>query len=97
MAPAHFAVTARRLHDRDWSGKWVAAWIVLIAVSVASGFTLAATSMPDPTTIETSGAVWAVLAVIGTTSVLSVVLLVVCALRGDVGTNRYAPPAPSHG
>ena len=98
MMPAYFAAAARRLHDRDWSGKWVAAWIVLIVASVASGFTLATTSTPgDLATVGASGAVWAVLGVIGATSVLSIVLLVVCALRGDAGANRYGPPPRSPG
>lgn len=74
------AVTARRLHDRGFSGWWQA----LPAVLMLAGLACAAAGAPQALPWTAAGA-----------GLVSLGLLVLCVLRGTPGPNRFGPSPPA--
>ena len=69
-------VTTRRLHDRNLSGWWQALPLALVLPAIA-GAALDAT--------------WLMACFAGAAGLASLALLVLCALKGTPGSNRFGP------
>ncbi len=90
------AATVRRLHDRDWSGWWVAALAVVKLAAIVSGYlamksmAAALTQANDMTAI--SGSTFSSAALSLPIWGLYIVLLVQLVQRGNGLPNRFGPP-----
>ena len=90
------AATVRRLHDRDWSGWWVAALVVVKLAAMVNGYlamraiAVAMTQTHDITTMSSSMISSAALSlpIWG----LYITLLVQLVQRGNGLENRFGPP-----
>jgi uncharacterized membrane protein YhaH (DUF805 family) len=79
------AVTVRRLHDTNRSGKWVLAFVGAYALVLVGGF-MAASSPDNP-------GIGGIISLVGSLAVLglALVLLVFMFLEGTRGPNNYGP------
>ena len=85
--PAQLAVTARRLHDSDWSGGWVAGSLASVCVFLVASLSMAF----SPGGLSVGWSTFFAGLFTFVILALGVLLLVVCALRGTPGPNRYGP------
>lgn len=93
------AVSARRLHDTGRSAWWLMSYLVsgvgsilLVVVAVALAFAgEAAFSDFDSETIDFASFIWLLLLALAAGLISGILPLVLCALPGAAGPNRYGP------
>jgi uncharacterized membrane protein YhaH (DUF805 family) len=85
-----WAAVARRMHDVDWSGRWMTAYVVATFIFIALFFCFYAAAM-TPGSEPQFGIMIPAMAVSMIANVLGLLILVICVLEGTRGDNRFGP------
>jgi len=89
-----FAATVRRMHDAGWSGRWMAAYVLMLFGFIAFAFywRYQISHRPyDPHNISMFQLAPLIAPVILATDGLGLLILIVTVLDGTPGPNRYGP------
>jgi len=89
-----FAVVVRRLHDVGWSGRWMAAYVLITCAFITFTFYQRYSLIHDPGSAENVSLFrfMPLLMIISlTTNVIFLLVFILCLLPGTAGPNQYGP------
>lgn len=91
------SVTARRLHDAGFSGKWLLLFLLPIAYAIFAGFGVAAMVLANgPENIDLTLVLFLVLPILALSFAIFIALVIMNAMptRSFYNGNKYAEPTP---